>query len=115
VSKAPAAIITGQGAQPGQILEVLHVAALVGADRHALDVLVQDRVHHLADRPVVPEVDHLRALGLQDPPDDADGGVMTVEQRGRGHEPHRMYRDAQSAPHRGILRIVWKSDATASR
>ena len=74
---------------------------------------------HPAHRVGLPDsfrvVDHLRALGLQDPPHDVDGGVMTVEQRGRGHEPHRMYRDVQSAPHRGTLRIAWKSDETASR
>jgi len=85
------------GQQLGQVLEVLDVAALVGADRHGLGVLVKDRVHHLADRPVVPEVHDLRALGLQDPPHDVDRGVVPVEQRGRGDEPHRVRRDMQVA------------------
>ena len=59
----------------------------------------------------VSEAKHLAAEEVKVSPET----VMTVEQRGRGHEPHRVYRDVQSAPHRGSLRIVWKSDATASR
>ena len=41
-------------AQPvDQVLEVLDVAALVGADRHPLDVLLDGGGHHLVDRAVV--------------------------------------------------------------
>ena len=73
-----------------QVAEVLHVAALVGADGHTVDVLVDGRPHHLVHRSVVAEVDHLRPLGLQETAHDVDGGVVTVEQAGRGHEPHRV-------------------------
>ena len=83
--------------QLGQVLEVLHVAALVGADRHPLGVLVEHRVHHVADRPVVPEVDHLGPLRLQDPPHDVDRGVVPVEQCRRGDEPHRVNGHVESA------------------
>ncbi len=45
--------------QVDQVLEVLDVAALVGADGDALHVLLQRRVDDLVDRAVVAEVDHL--------------------------------------------------------
>ena len=77
-------------AATAQILEVLDVAALVGADRDALRVLVEHRVDHLADRAVVAQVHHLGPLGLQDAPHDVDRRVMPVEQRGRRHEAHRV-------------------------
>ena len=87
----------GLGQLLGQVLEVLDVAALVGADRHPLGVLVQHRVDHLADRPVVAQVDDLGPLGLQDPPHDVDRGVVPVEQRGRGDEPDRVLGRVQGA------------------
>ena len=73
-----------------EVAEVLDVPALVGADRHALHVLLHGGGHHLLDAAVVPEVDHLAALGLQDPPHDRDRRVVAVEQARRGHEPHRV-------------------------
>ena len=85
----------GLGQQLRQVLEVLDVAALVGADRDALRVLLEHRVDDLADRAVVPEVHDLGALRLQDAAHDVDRGVVPVEQRGRGHEPHRMHRHVQ--------------------
>ena len=75
-----------------QVTEVLDVAALVGADRHGLHVLLHRSPHDLVDRPVVPEVDHLGALALEDPPHDVDRGVVAVEQAGRGHHAHRVDR-----------------------
>jgi hypothetical protein len=70
------------------VLEVLDVAALVGADRDALHVLLQRGGHHLVHRAVVPEVDHLGTHALQDAPHDVDGGVVAVEQAGGGDEAH---------------------------
>ena len=79
-----------RGPEPvDQVAEVLDVAALVGADRHALDVLLDGRRHHLVDRPVVAQMDHLDPLGLQQPAHDVDGRVVAVEQAGRGHESNR--------------------------
>ena len=69
-----------------EVLEVLDVAALVGADRDALHVLVDRRVDDLLDGPVVAEVDDLGALRLQDAAHDVDRGVVAVEQRRRGDE-----------------------------
>ena len=48
--------------QLDEVLEVLHVAALVRRDRHPLHVLLERRVDDLGHGPVVPEVDHLDAL-----------------------------------------------------
>ena len=84
------------GPQPvDQVPEVLHVAALVGADGHALDVLGDGRLGHLVHRPVVAEVDDLGPLRLQEPAHDVDGGVVAVEQAGRRHEPDRVHRPVQ--------------------
>jgi hypothetical protein len=65
---APAVDLDVPGAALAQQLhevgEVLDVAALVGADRDALRVLLYCRCHYLVHRAVVPEVDHFRALPL---------------------------------------------------
>jgi hypothetical protein len=78
-----------------QVAEVLDMAALVGADGHGLHVLVHRGAHDLVNRPVVPQVDDLGTLALQDPPHDVDRGVVAVEQAGRGHDPHRVDRRVQ--------------------
>ena len=75
-----------------EVLEELDVPALVGAHCHALDVLLQGCGDDLADRAVVPEVDDLRALRLQDAPHDVDARVVPVEQRGRRDEANGMLR-----------------------
>ena len=71
------------------------MATLVGAHGHALDVLADRGPDHLVHRPVVAEVDDLGPLGLQEPPHDVDGGVVPVEQAGRGDEPDRVDRCVQ--------------------
>ena len=73
-----------------EVLEVLDVAALVRRHRHALHVLLDRRLDDLGDRAVVAEVDHLAALGLEDPPHDVDRRVVPVEQARRGHQPDRV-------------------------
>jgi hypothetical protein len=73
-----------------EVAEVLDVAALVGADRHALDVLLQGRRDDVLDAPVVAEVHHLGPLRLQHPAHDVDGGVVAVEQARRRHEADRV-------------------------
>ena len=66
--------------------EVLDVAALVGAHRDRMGVLVERRDDDLLHRPVVPEVHHLGPRGLEDPAHDVDRGVVPVEQARRGDE-----------------------------
>ena len=78
--------------QVDHVLEVLDVAALVGADGDALHVFLQGGGDHLVDRAVVPEVHDLGAHALQDAPHDVDGGVVAVEQAGRGDEAHLVHR-----------------------
>ncbi len=68
--------------QVDHVLEILDVAALVGADRDALDVFLQGGRHHVVDATVVAQVDHLGAHALQDAPHDVDRRVMPVEQAG---------------------------------
>ena len=67
--------------------EILVVAALVGAHRDRVGVLVDGGAHDVGDAAIVPEVHHLGAARLQQAPDHVDGGIVAVEQRGRGHEP----------------------------
>ncbi len=74
--------------QLDHVLEVLDMAALIGADRDALHILLQRGGHHLIDRTVVAEVDHFRPHALQDATHDVDGGVMAVEQAGGGDKTH---------------------------
>ena len=68
------------------VLEVLDVAALVGRQRDGVGVFLQRGAHHVFHRAVVAEVDHLRALRLDDPPHDVDRRVVAIEQAGRGDE-----------------------------
>src|SRR5690606_2073104 len=62
------------------VLHVLDVPALVGRQRDGVRVLLQRRPHHVLHRAVVPQVDHLRALRLDQPAHDVDGRVVAVEQ-----------------------------------
>ena len=78
--------------QVDHVLEVLDVAALVGADRDALHVFLQRRGDDLVDRAVVAEVDHLGAHALQDAAHDVDRRVVAVEQRRGGDEAHLVRR-----------------------
>ncbi len=85
-----------------EVAEVLQVAALVGADRDTLRVLLQGGLDDLAHAAVVPQVDHLAALRLQDAPHDRDSGVVPVEQAGGGDEADGAGRHVQV--HSGVLR-----------
>jgi hypothetical protein len=60
--------------------EILVVAALVGAHRDRVGVLVDRGVHDIGDAAIVPQVHHLGAACLQQPPDHVDGGIVAVEQ-----------------------------------
>ena len=70
------------------VLEILHMPALVGAERDALRVFLQGGAHYLIDRTVVAQMDHLRAHALQDAAHDVDRCVMPVKQAGRCDKPH---------------------------
>ncbi len=71
------------------VLEVLDVPALITGQRDAVGVFLQRGAHDILDAAVVAQVDHLRTLALDQPPHDVDGGVVPVEQAGRGHEAQR--------------------------
>ena len=83
--------VAGAGLGEGvhQVAEVLQVAALVGGDRYPVGVLLQRSADHLLDGTVVPEVDHLGALSLDDPAHHRDRGIVPVEEASRGHETQR--------------------------
>ena len=81
--------------QLDEVLEVLDVTALIGADGDGLDVLLDGCIDDLLHRAVVPEVDHLGALRLQDPPHDVDARVVAVEQARRRHHANRVLRRVQ--------------------
>gem|GEM_PF-6008912 len=71
------------------VLEVLDMAALVGRQRDGVGVFLQRRADHVFHRAVVAQVDHFRALRLDQPAHDVDGRVMAVEQAGGGDETQR--------------------------
>ena len=62
------------------------MAALVGAHRDCVGVLLDSGAHDVGDAAVVPQVHHFRALRLQQAPDHIDRGVVAVEQRCGGNE-----------------------------
>src|SRR5690606_25735404 len=93
------------GEELHEVLEVLHVAALVGGDGDALDVLLDRGLHDLRNRTVVAEVDDLAPLALEDPPHDVDRRVVTVEEARGGDEANGVLRHVQGAVGRG-WRIV---------
>ena len=68
------------------VLEVLVVAALVGADRDAVGIFLDGRAHDVGHAAVVAEVHHLGAARLQQPAHHVDGRVVAVEQRRCRHE-----------------------------
>ena len=74
--------------QIDHVLEVLHMAALVGADGDALHVFLQRSSHHLVHRTVVAQVDHLGTHALQNAAHDVDGRVMPVKQTGGCDKAH---------------------------
>ena len=89
-----------RGGEPvDQVAEELDVAALVAADRDALDVFGDGGLDHLVDRAVVAQVDHLCALRLQDAPHDVDRGVVAVEQARGGDEADRVNRSVELDGH----------------
>ena len=72
-----------------RVLEVLEVAALVGADRDPVGVLLDRGAHDVGDAAVVAEVDDLGAGRLDQPAHDVDRRVVPVEERCRGDEAQR--------------------------
>ena len=52
-------------------------------------VFLQRRADHVLDAAVVAQVDDFRALRLDQPAHDVDGGVVAVEQAGGGDEAQR--------------------------
>ena len=86
--------------QVHHVSEVLDVAALVRRDGDALGVLLDGRSDDVVHAPVVPEVDHLDALRLQDPPHDVDGCVVAIEQARGGDEADGV----RGRVHRGVGR-----------
>ncbi len=73
------------------VFEVLDVTALVGADGDGVGVLLQRCRHHFLDGTVVAQVNDLRAVALEDAAHDVDGGVVAVEQAGRGDEAQPVF------------------------
>ena len=68
------------------ILEELHVPALIAADSDPLGVFLDGGGDDLLHRAVVPQVDHLRPRRLEHAANDVGGGVVAVEEAGRRHE-----------------------------
>ena len=70
----------------------IDVAALVGGDRDALYVFSNGSVDDFINRAIVPQVNDLGTLGLQDATHDIDRGVVAIEEARGADEPYRMFR-----------------------
>jgi hypothetical protein len=75
-----------------QVAEELHVPALIGGDRHRPRVLLDRRARDLLHRAVVTEMNHLRALVLEQAPHDVDRRVVAVEERRGADHAHALQR-----------------------
>ena len=64
------------------VLEILHVAALVGGHGNGLSVFLDGTVDHFVYTAVVAEVNDLATGTLHDAAHDVDGGIVTIEQAG---------------------------------
>jgi hypothetical protein len=62
------------------------VTALVGADRDAIGVFLDRRAHDVIHTPIVPEMDNLGALRLNQASHDVDCGIVTIKQGCGGHK-----------------------------
>ncbi len=60
--------------------EVLVMPALVGAYGDGVRILLDGGAHNIRDAPVVAEMDHFRAVRLEEAPDHVDGGIVPVEE-----------------------------------
>jgi hypothetical protein len=69
------------------VFEELDVAALIAADRDALNIFLKGRADNFRRRTVVAQMNHFRAAGLQNTPHDVDRSIMAIEERSRGYEP----------------------------
>ena len=93
-----------------EVLEVLDVPALVRRHGDALHVLLERGVDDLGHRAVVPEVDHLAALALEDPPHDVDRGVVAVEEARRRDQADRVGGTVQVAHQVRSGEVSWTSN-----
>jgi len=67
------------------VFKILHVAALVTGNGNALRVFFNSGFYNFLNAAVMPQVDDLGSLLLQDTAHDIDGGVVSVKETGRGY------------------------------
>jgi hypothetical protein len=67
-----------------QVAKEFHVATLVGGDGDGLHVFFDGGGDDLLSGAVVSEMNYLGTCVLEQPPEDVDGGVVTIEQVGGG-------------------------------
>ena len=71
---------TALAQQVEHVCEEFDVPALIRRDCDAVRILLDRAIDDFLDRAVVPEMNHLAARRLQDPPHDVDRCVVAVEQ-----------------------------------
>ncbi len=69
--------------------EVLVMSALVGAHGDRIRILLDGGTNDIGDATVVAEMDHFRAVCLEQAPDHIDGRVVAVEEGSSGNEAQR--------------------------
>ncbi len=88
--------------------EHLHGTALIGRDRNGVSILLDGRACDLVGPAVVPEMDDLAALALQDPAKDPYGHIVTIED---GRSSNDSQRHATARGTGGITRNAILSTA----
>ena len=78
--------------QVNHVFEVFDMPALIAGHGDGMCVLLQSSGHDFVNRAVVAEVNDFSAVGHQNAAHDVDGGVVTVEERGRGDKANSVGR-----------------------
>ena len=68
--------------QIDDVLEELHMATLIAADRDPLGIFLDGSGDDLLHRAVVPQMNHLGTRGLQNAANDVNRGIVAVKQTG---------------------------------
>jgi hypothetical protein len=85
------------------VFKKLHVPTLVAGDGDALYIFFNGTFHDLGHTAVMPQVNDLGALALQNAAHDIDGCIVPIEQGGCRYDPYFMFR----CKTHGVVIVFW--------
>ena len=98
------------------VLEKLDVSSLIGGDRNGVCVFIQGCSYDLVNAAIVAEMDHLATVPHQQPADNIDARVMSVEQTGSRYEAQlSSFSRGRNHGRFGLLRSQHLSNSSALR